>query len=445
MYHSHSFKQLKYIGGVILIYEDVVERMLLLELASLFLIGYMGIVFEGFLKINKSAVALIMGGMMWLFCFFHLGHGSSGEMALELADTAQVIFFLFAAMAIIELIDAHKGFELLVRCFRFSSGYSLLWLLIGISFFMSAALDNLTSIIIIVSILKRLVKNREDRWILGAVCVIAVNAGGAWTPLGDVTTTMLWINNKVSSWGIIKSLFFPSAICALVSGLVAQLFLKKRHIAMHDNVSKSDPQPGAYVILILGIGSLLMVPVWKTCVGLPPFMGGLLGLGLVWLASDWLHHPHGESRSHLRVPYILTKIDISSITFFIGILMAVNALTYGKILFSFSEFLDRLLPSRNYVAVVIGLVSSILDNVPLVAATIGMYDLPTDHTLWKLIAYAAGTGGSILVIGSAAGVAYMGIEKVDFLWYFKKISLVAILGYFGGLVTYFVLNGVLGL
>lgn len=419
--------------------------MLFLELASLFFLGYMAIVFEGFLKINKSAIALIMGGIMWVFCFWHLGHAASPEMTSDLADMAQVIFFLFAAMAIIELIDAHKGFEVLVRCLQLGSSCALLWILILVSFVMSAVLDNLTSIIIIVSILRRLVKNKEDRWILGAVCVIAVNAGGAWTPLGDVTTTMLWINNKISAWGTIRSLFIPSVVCSLISGFAGQLLLKKRQIAFCENVKQTELQPGAVLILALGVGSLLLVPIWKSCLGLPPFMGALLGLGLVWLASDWLHQPHGESRSHLRVPYILTKIDISSITFFIGILMAVNALTYGKILFSFSEVLDRLLPNRNYVAVVIGLMSSVLDNVPLVAATIGMYDLPIDNSLWKLIAYAAGTGGSILVIGSAAGVAYMGIEKVDFLWYFKKISLIALSGYFAGLLSYFVLNGLFGL
>ncbi|MEF9497407.1 NhaD family Na+:H+ antiporter [Chlamydia sp. 04-14] len=414
--------------------------MLKFQLCALFLFGYIAIVFEHIVRVNKSAVALAMGGLMWLVCFSHMQHADHMILAEEIADMAQVIFFLFAAMAIVELIDAHKGFSIIVRCCYIQSRTLLLWVLIGLSFFLSAALDNLTSIIIIISILKRLVKSREDRLLLGAICVISVNAGGAWTPLGDVTTTMLWINNKVTSWGIIRALFVPSLVCVLIAGVCAQFMLKKRTTGMisKDVEMEGSPKKSGLIICI-GLGSLLMVPIWKACLGVPPFIGALLGLGLVWLASDWIHSPHGEDRYHLRIPHILTKIDISSITFFIGILLAVNALTFSNVLSELSMSMDRIF-SRNVVAIFIGLISSVLDNVPLVAATMGMYQVPMDDTLWKLIAYAAGTGGSILIIGSAAGVAFMGIEKVDFLWYFKKISWIALASYFGGLISYFMLE-----
>ncbi|EPP34814.1 na+/H+ antiporter, NhaD family protein [Chlamydia ibidis] len=414
--------------------------MLKFQLCALFLFGYVAIVFEHIVRVNKSAVALAMGGLMWLVCFSHIPEADHMLLAEEIADMSQVIFFLFAAMAIVELIDAHKGFSIIVRCCYIQSGPLLLWTLIGLSFFLSAALDNLTSIIIIISILKRLVKSREDRLLLGAICVIAVNAGGAWTPLGDVTTTMLWINNKVSSSGIIKSLFVPSLVCVTIAGICGQLLLKKRAVSMiaKDTEIQSSP-PKSSLIICVGLGSLLMVPIWKACLGVPPFIGALLGLGLVWLASDWIHSPHGEDRYHLRIPHILTKIDISSITFFIGILLAVNALTFSSVLSDISLCMDKLF-SRSTVAILIGLISSVLDNVPLVAATMGMYHLPIDDSLWKLIAYAAGTGGSILIIGSAAGVAFMGIEKVDFLWYFKKISWIALASYFGGLISYFLIE-----
>lgn len=412
--------------------------MLKFQLCALFLFGYMAIVFEHVVRVNKSAVSLAMGGLMWLVCFSHLHGADHVLMSEEIADMAQVIFFLFSAMAIVELIDAHKGFSIIARCCRIQSRSLLLWTMIALSFFLSAALDNLTSIIIIISILRKIVKSREDRLLLGAICVIGVNAGGAWTPLGDVTTTMLWINNKVSSWGIIKSLFVPSLACVMIAGICGQLMLSRRSaslISQDLEVDQSPPKSG--LIICVGLGSLIMVPIWKACLGIPPFIGALLGLGFVWLVSDWIHSPHGEDRYHLRVPHILTRIDISSVTFFIGILLAVSALSFAQILGDLSLIMDRVF-SRNMVAVIIGLVSSVLDNVPLVAATMGMYQAPMDATLWKLVAYAAGTGGSILIIGSAAGVAFMGLEKVNFLWYFKKISWIAFLSYFGGLLTYFI-------
>lgn len=414
--------------------------MLKFQLCALFLLGYLAIVFEHVVRLNKSAVALTMGGLMWLVYFFHLAPGEHMVAVEEISDMAQVVFFLFAAMAIVELIDAHKGFSVIVRCCQIRSTKLLLWALLIISFFLSACLDNLTSIIIIVSVLKHLVKTREHRLILGALCVIAVNAGGAWTPLGDVTTTMLWINNKVTTWEIIYSLFVPSVVCAAIAGLLGQTLLSQKDEIIHaSETCVEKPLAKSYWIVGIGIGSLFMVPVWKSVLGVPPFVGALLGLGLVWIVSDWVHFPHGEDRQHLRVPYILTKIDISSITFFIGILLSINILYFAGILSDLASWMDTLF-SRNLVAVFIGFISSVLDNVPLVAATMNMYDVPTNDSLWKLIAYAAGTGGSLLIIGSAAGVAFMGLEKVSFIWYLKRISWIALTSYVGGLVTYFLLE-----
>lgn len=409
------------------------------QLIFLFLSGYLAIVLEEVIKINKSAVSLMMGGIMWIICFMYLGHVSGTDVIMHLSEVAQIIFFLLGAMAIIELIDSHKGFSLVAKLCRLKSKVALLWLLVFISFFMSAILDNLTTIIIITSILKRLIKDTSDRWIFGAICVIAVNAGGAWTPLGDVTTTMLWINNKITSINIMKALFIPSLISIVIATILVSIKLKnQKNSFISDNINITA-QPGAYLILFLGIGSLLMIPVWKSCVGLPPFMGALLGLGLVWFVSDWMHNPHGESRNHLRVPHILSKIDVASITFFIGILLSVNALSFSGILTKCANILDHTISNQNYIAVVIGFVSSVLDNVPLVAAVMEMYTAPIDSSLWELIAYTAGTGGSILIIGSAAGVAFMGLEKVSFLWYLKNVSLLALISYFAGIFSYFLI------
>jgi Na+/H+ antiporter NhaD/arsenite permease-like protein len=303
---------------------------------------------------------------------------------------------------------------------------------------MSAVLDNLTAMIVMISLLKKLVHDQKERWFYGAILVIAVNAGGAWTPIGDVTTTMLWIHDKVTTWATIKDLFLPSVACALVSGIVATFFLKGEYDQGHAKL-QLPIAPGGRRVFFMGIGSLVLIPIWKSLFGLPPFLGALLGLGIVWLVTDALHFRYGEKRWHLRVAHILTKIDTSGILFFLGILLAIDALAITGMLKKCAVWLQALIPNQNWVAMIIGLVSSVIDNVPLVAATIGMYDMhryPIDSPLWQLIAYAAGTGGSILIIGSAAGVAFMGMEKVDFLWYVKHISWIALIGYFAGIGVY---------
>ena len=414
--------------------------MLYFELLVFFAIGYFAIIFESYLHINKAAVALVMGVVCWLLYFAQAPGGISNlAMAEHLSDVAQIIFFLFAAMIIVELIDSHHGFKLITDIIYSSSKRKMLWFLIGISFFMSAALDNLTSMIVMASLLKKMVKNPKDRWMFGSILVIAVNAGGAWTPIGDVTTTMLWINDKITTWAIIKALFLPSVVCVGVSGLLATLMIKGENEAVPSSFHL-EMEPGARRVLFLGIASLIMIPVWKAALGLPPFMGALIGLGILWLVTDIIHFKYGEHRWHLRVVHVLTKIDTSGILFFLGILLAIDALATAGILSEFAEYLQRVIPNQNFVAVLIGLLSAVVDNVPLVAATMGMYDMqtfPPDSQLWQLIAYAAGTGGSILIIGSAAGVAFMGIEKIDFLWYARKVGWIALAGYFAGLLTYF--------
>ncbi len=406
-------------------------------------IGYLAIIFENLLHVNKAAVALVMGVICWLI--FFAGHHSgltSHSMTKEISDVAQIIFFLLAAMVIVELIDSHQGFKIITDLLYCSSKRRMLWFLIGISFFMSATLDNLTSMIVMISLLKKMVKDTKDRWMIGSILVIAVNAGGAWTPIGDVTTTLLWINDKITTWAVIKTLFLPSLACVLVAGLLASLVIKGENQPVHSSL-QVPMQPGARRVLLLGVLSLVMIPVWKATLGLPPFMGALIGLGILWLITDIIHFKHGEKRWHLRVVHILTKIDTSGILFFLGILLAIDALASAGLLKSFAELLQQWLPNQSYVAVFLGLISSVIDNVPLVAASMGMYDMqtyPVDSRLWQLIAYAAGTGGSILIIGSAAGVAFMGLEKIDFIWYMKRVSWIALTSYFAGLGVFFLMN-----
>ena len=414
--------------------------MLHIELIIFFLIGYIAIIFEKFLHVNKAAVALVMSVLCWLLYF-----GDAHELlvtsvlAEQIYDVAQIIFFLLAVMVIVELIDSHNGFKMVTDLIYTSSKRRMLWFLIVISFFMSAMLDNLTSMIVVASLLRKMVSDSKDRWLMGSIVVLAVNAGGAWTPIGDVTTTMLWIHDRITTWATIKALFIPSAVNVLVSGLIATFMLKGENKRIEGHFHIQPMEPGARRVFCLGLGSLLMVPVWKAVLHMPPFMGALIGLGLLWLITDIMHFRYGEGRCHLRVLHVLTKIDMSGIFFFLGILLAIDALQTAGLLAKFAHLLDSTVPSANLIAIVVGLISAVIDNVPLVAATIGMYDLQqfqTDSQFWQLIAYAAGTGGSILIIGSAAGVVFMGIEKVDFLWYLRKISWIALIGYFAGIGAY---------
>ncbi|MBN4067111.1 sodium:proton antiporter NhaD [Simkania negevensis] len=422
-------------------------------MVGIFLLGYVAIIFEHTLKINKAGVALLMAALCWMFYFIsHQGDVSlTSTLGSHLSSVSEIVFFLLGAMTIVELVDSHKGFAVITRFIQTRSKRKMLWIVGFLTFFLSSLLDNLTTTILMVSILRKLIPESKDRLVFGSMVVIASNAGGAWTPIGDVTTTMLWINGQVTTFSIIKSLFIPSLVCLCVALGLQSFFFKgvlspavqgKDEMALS---SKKEKEPGALLIFIVGMAALIFVPIFKALTHLPPFMGMLVGMGIMWLVTDLIHSKY-HNRSHLRVPYILSRIDTSSVLFFLGILLTINALEAHGLLEKVAYLLDKHIGNVGVIATTIGLASAVIDNVPLVAAAMGMYDLasyPTNDTLWELIAYCAGTGGSILIIGSAAGVAFMGMENVSFISYFKKASLIATISYFAGIITYLATNALL--
>jgi Na+/H+ antiporter NhaD/arsenite permease-like protein len=306
-----------------------------------------------------------------------------------------------------------------------------------ISFFLSSVLDNLTTTIIMVTLIGKLIDKGDERLIMGGAVIIAANAGGAWTPIGDVTTTMLWIGGQLSTFEIMRSLFFPSLAC-LVVALLCLHWVLKGDFSIHNGSDAEPEEPMGTTIFWLGVACLIFVPVFKLTTGLPPFMGIIFGLGLMWLFTDLMHR-HDEERDYLRVPHIITNIDVSSVLFFLGILLAIDALHTAGLLDALANWMDQTIGNADIIAIAIGLASAVVDNVPLVAAVMGMYPLehyPVDSQFWNMIAYCAGTGGSILVIGSAAGVAFMGLERVQFFWYFRHVGIPAAAGYFVGFGVY---------
>lgn len=407
---------------------------------TIFALGYIAIILEHSIKINKSAIAIFMAVACWATYFLMSPHTLSfdlGSLNHQVSNIAQIVFFLLGAMTIVELVDAHRGFKVITDAIRTTSKRKMIWLIAFVTFFLSSILDNLTTTIVMVSLLRKLIPHSQDRLMMSCVVVVAANAGGAWTPIGDVTTTMLWIDGQLSSVAVIKALFFPSLISMLVPLLYFSIQSKGK-LAPAENASLEVEEPGARVIFGLGVGGLVFVPIFKALTGLPPFMGILISLSTLWLVTDGLHNPY-EHRRHLRVPHTLTKIDISGVLFFLGILLAVGALESADLLQALATWVGERVHSLAIVSTLIGIFSAIIDNVPLVAATMGMYPLdqfPMDHTLWHMIAYAAGTGGSILIIGSAAGVALMGMEKIDFVSYMKKASIPVLLGYLAGMGVY---------
>lgn len=408
---------------------------------AVFGLGYAAIILEYYLKVNKTAVALFIAVVCWAIYF--LGHtlpvaSNLKKFGEHLSAVSQIIFFLLGAMTLVELIDSHKGFKIITDLIRTNSKRKMLWVISGIAFVLSAVLDNLTTTILLISLLRKLIPQRKERFLLSCIVVVAANAGGAWTPIGDVTTTMLWINGQISSVAVMKALFTPSVISLLVPLAFFSIGQKGNYSTPDQDAIDSKPEPGARLVFFLGIGTLIFVPIFKAWTGLPPFMGVLIGLALLWLVTDLMHHPY-EQRHYLRIPAILTKIDTSGILFFLGILLCINALETAGILLKVAHFLEREVHNQALIATFIGIISSIIDNVPLVAATMGMYPLsefPLDHSFWHMIAYAAGTGGSMLVIGSSSGVALMGLEKVDFISYFKKMTLPVLIGYLIGMAIY---------
>jgi Na+/H+ antiporter NhaD/arsenite permease-like protein len=443
----------------------------------IFVIGYLLIALEHPIKINKTATALVTGVVCWtLFAISNPTdqllqsdhfkqiqaillledqHGIAQNLHLSyvqyslgenLNEIAQILFFLMGAMTIVELIDSHQGFKFITDVITTRQPRKLLWIVCWITFFLSAVLDNLTTTIVMVSLIRKLIPNRDMRLFFVGLIIIAANAGGAWSPIGDVTTTMLWIGGQITAPEIIKSLLLPSIVCLLVP-LVYLSFNLKGTLGNDIAKEKSNEQKAiksTKTIFFFGFGVLVAVPVFKTFTHLPPYLGMMLGLGLLWVVSELINPKMDESqRKHFTAAHALSRIDMSSVLFFLGILLAVGALQAMGTLHHFAEYLEVAIGDNRVIITLIGILSSIVDNVPLVAASMGMYSMetyPADNFIWEYLAYCAGTGGSILVIGSAAGVAAMGMEKINFIWYLKRISLLAFVGYLGGAIFYVVIN-----
>lgn len=414
-------------------------------LLTIFGLGYAAIAFENNIKINKTASALITGVLCWVAYIFFTSNKLEVNDSLisHLGDISSILFFLLGAMTIVELVDAHDGFEIISDFISQTNKRRLIWIIGFITFFLSAILDNLTTTIVMISLLRKLIRKEDDRLLFVGIVVIAANAGGAWSPIGDVTTTMLWIGEQISSANIMLKLFLPSLVCLVIPLFVVSFQLKGNveRISSNSNFSSEIlSKKKQKIVLISGVLVLMLVPVFKTYTHLPPFMGMLLGLGLLWIITEIMHKAvDHEKKKHLTLVNALHKIDISSILFFLGILMAVAALETSGILGTIALWLSKTIGNLSVIVMSIGISSAIVDNVPLVAATQGMYNLtqyPMDSYIWEFLAFCAGTGGSILIIGSAAGVAAMGMEKIDFFWYVKKISWLALLGYFAGAFVY---------
>lgn len=438
----------------------------------LFILGYITIVLEHPLKLDKTVPALMMAALMWaamaigfnngwlsiidghdhVYSMTELGSAAEGHEVFantllhHLGKVAEILIFLIGAMTIVELIDLHRGFEVLKGWVKTRSKRKLLWIVGILGFILSAIIDNLTATIVLVTLLRKLIKNDTDRLWYASLIIIAANAGGAWSPIGDVTTTMLWIGKKVSSLGLIEWIVLPAIACFAIPFLIAS-YMKPFQGSLEmevDDTEEDERLLSSKTMLYLGLGGIVFVPLFKTITHLPPYLGMILSLSVVWLVSEYIHPEENfdKERKHLFSAHrALSRIELSSILFFLGILMAVAVLEtlvaggVGTLKYA-ALGMENAIPDKDIVVLLLGVGSAIIDNVPLVAATMGMYTEPIDAKLWHFIAYSAGTGGSMLIIGSAAGVAAMGMERIDFIWYFKKISWLAFLGFISGAVIF---------
>jgi Na+/H+ antiporter NhaD/arsenite permease-like protein len=420
----------------------------------IFVLGYLAIALEHPIKVDKAASALITGVLVWtLFVISGADqHFIEEQLLHHLSEISSILFFLLGAMTIVELVDAHEGFSIITDKITTKNRVKLLWIVSVLTFFFSAALDNLTTTIVMVSLLRKLIDDKYDRWFFAGIVVVAANAGGAWSPIGDVTTTMLWIGGQLTTMTIIKSLIIPSIVAMLVPLIVLSFTMKGEVVRptedVHEDISDPTTAFERNLIFFLGVAGLLFVPIFKTLTHLPPFMGMMLSLGVLWLVTEIIHRSKNTAdKSQLSVIGVLRKIDTASVLFFLGILLAVAGLQSAGHLAIMAENLNEWFSGDIYaINIVIGLLSAIVDNVPLVAGSMGMYEVTTagafaqDGVFWQFLAFCAGTGGSALIIGSAAGVAAMGLEKIDFVWYLKKISILALLGYFAGAGTYILMQ-----
>ncbi|MDH3244449.1 MAG: sodium:proton antiporter NhaD [Saprospiraceae bacterium] len=424
-----------------------------------FVLGYLCIALEHPLKVDKAAAAILTGVVCWTILVFgqeaimgsHGGeHLIDEELLYHVGEIAEILFFLLGAMTIVELIDVHQGFEVVTRHVKTTDRVKLLWIVSIVTFFFSAILDNLTTSIVMAALLRKLMTDKENIWFFAGVVVIAANAGGAWSPIGDVTTIMLWIGGQITAANIIFKVFLPSVACLLLPLLILT-FTKKgivhkpsaAELGGHHHIRVPDKQQK--LVFWMGVGGLIFVPVFKNITHLPPFMGMLFSLGVLWVTTEIIHRRKaGGDHAGLLVTSVIRRIDTPSVLFFLGILLAVASLQTAGHLELFATLLDDTFGNIYIINILIGLLSAVVDNVPLVAGAMGMYPLstyPVDHKFWELLAYCAGTGGSALIIGSAAGVAIMGILKIDFIWYLKKVSWLAVLGYFAGVLVYYLMQG----
>lgn len=466
-----------------------------------FVLGYIAIALEHPLKINKAATALILGALMWTLYMWgadsilagpgadgfndyqathsnsklenapvtekYISYISSFQLIEVLGELSSTIFFLLAAMTIVEIIDKYGGFRLITERIKTQKRVKLLWFLSLLTFVLSAVLDNLTTAIVMVALLRKLIGDKMDRWFFAGMVIIAANAGGAWSPIGDVTTIMLWVKGNITTMNVILKLFIPSLVSLLVPLAILSFRMKGDVIPPASSSAKAESselpavsEPERQFLFFFALFSLIMVPVFKAVTHLPPFLGMLLGLGMVWMLTELLYRKYNLKESYrLRVTKIVKDVDMSTILFFLGILLAVGALQASGMLGGVSQYLDGKVHNIYVINLLIGVLSAIVDNVPLVAGAIGMHEIVTpetlqqvadpaymsaftvDGTFWELLAYCAGTGGSMLIIGSAAGVAVMGIEKIDFMWYLKNISFYAIVGYLSGFIAFWLMFG----
>lgn len=443
---------------------------MLTAIIIVFVIGYLAIALEHSLHINKAASALFIGVVCWTLYALdaerlipmasvppwfsakldgeHASHLNreflvDGQLVNTVSEIAQILFFLMGAMTIVELVDAHEGFSIITNRINAKKQSTLLWIVSWFSFFLSAVLDNLTTTIVMVSLLRKLVHDRDLRKMYVGMVVIAANAGGAWTVIGDVTTTMLWIKQKIGTVEVMQQLFLCSVTCLLVPLIALSKFMKgdlPPALESNRHQDGKNIQPWhQWLFLTLGLAGLLSVPIFKAYTHLPPFLGMMLALSVLWIVSELVSHTMDEqTRTTTGVMAALKRVDMSSILFFLGILLAVGALGATGILGNLAKWLDSTVGNHSIIAVIIGLVSAVVDNVPLVAAGIEMYTMPENDFFWMMLAFCAGTGGSCLIIGSAAGVAAMGLEQIDFMWYARKIGPWALLGYFAGVIVFLV-------
>ena len=435
-----------------------------------FVVGYILIALEHPIKINKSATALLLGVTLWTMLmaggegilvnnlsikefYENVIHASFTEWVVDdellrhLGEISEILFFLLGAMTIVELVDSYEGFRIITDKIKTTRRSKLLWVTSILTFFMSAVLDNLTTSIVMVALLRKLISDKKDRWFFAGMVIVAANAGGAFSPIGDVTTIMLWIAGDITALNIIQMTFIPSVVSMVLPLLVLSFTMKGNVQRPQIAAGKKEgifeiPSYQSRLIFAIGVGGLLFVPVFKNLTHLPPYLGMLLSLGVLWTVTEILHmkRPHHirENSRHLTIMGVLQKIDVTSVLFFLGILTAVAALDTTGHLALLSQVLQKHVGNLYVINLIIGLLSSVVDNVPLVAGAMGMYNFAPDHYFWEFLAYCAGTGGSILIIGSAAGVAVMGMEKIDFIWYLRKISLLALIGYFGGGLAYII-------